>query len=141
MKLVTNLAFKNGECRQAFEFYAKALGGTIRAMLPYSDAPPEMPVDPKYKDWLMHAWMDVGDQSLMGADSPPEYCTAGPMNGFSVSFHTDDPDEARKIYAALLEGGTPTMPMNKTFWSPAFGALNDKFGVPWMINTFPEMPK
>lgn len=68
MKIVTSLSFR-GECREAFEFYAAVLGGKITAALPYGDAPPEMPVsDPKYRDWLMHCWLEVGDQALMGAD-------------------------------------------------------------------------
>ncbi len=53
MKIVTSLSF-NGQCREAFEFYAKVLGGKISAAFPYGDGPPGMPVDPAKKDWLMH---------------------------------------------------------------------------------------
>ena len=67
MKIVTSLSF-HGQCREAFEFYAEVLGGKITAAYPYGDGPPDMPVGPQYKDWLMHAWLDVGDQSIMGAD-------------------------------------------------------------------------
>ncbi|MDP3369685.1 MAG: hypothetical protein Q8M32_07530 [Brevundimonas sp.] len=58
MKIVTSLSFR-GQCREAFEFYARILGGEITAALPYGDAPPDMPVDPQYKDWLMHCWLQV----------------------------------------------------------------------------------
>ena len=68
MKIVTSLSFR-GQCAEAFGFYAEVLGGKITAAIPYGDAPPGMPItDPKYKSWLMHCWLDVGDQSLMGAD-------------------------------------------------------------------------
>src|SRR5690606_38243786 len=68
MKIVPSLSFR-GQCREAFEFYARVLDGKITAAMPYGDMPAgDMPVDPKYKDWLMHCWLDVGDQSLMGAD-------------------------------------------------------------------------
>jgi hypothetical protein len=68
MKIVTSLSFQ-GQCREAFEYYAKVLGGRITAAISYGDAPPGMPIsDPKYKDWLMHCWLEVGDQALMGAD-------------------------------------------------------------------------
>lgn len=63
MKIVTSLSFQ-GQCREAFEFYAKVLGGTITAAMPYGDAPPEMPVAEDKKDWLMHCWMDVGDRTI-----------------------------------------------------------------------------
>src|SRR5829696_8526439 len=65
MKIVTSLSFQ-GQCREAFEFYAKVLGGKITAAMPYGDAPPGMPISgEKYKTWLMHCWLEVGDQALV----------------------------------------------------------------------------
>jgi PhnB protein len=98
-----------------------------------------MPVDPKYKDWLMHCWLEVGDQSLMGADIPPEF---GPnvdktKNGFDVTLHTDDAAEARRVFEALSEGGKVVMEFAETFWSLGYGSLTDRFGIPWMVNTMP----
>ena len=139
MKIVTSLSFR-GECREAFEFYARVLGGEITAAMPYGDAPPGMPVGPQYKDWLMHCWLQVGDQAIMGYDSPPEF--APPIdqlkNGFDVTLHTEDAAEARRWFDALSEGGKAVMPFGETFWSPGFGALVDKFGVPWMVNVVPD---
>lgn len=138
MKIVTSLSFR-GECREAFEFYARVLGGEITAAMPYGDAPPGMPVGPQYKDWLMHCWLQVGDQAIMGSDSPPEF--APPIdqlkNGFDVTLHTEDAAEARRWFDALSEGGKAVMPFGETFWSPGFGALVDRFGVPWMVNVVP----
>lgn len=138
MKIVTSLSFR-GECRDAFEFYARVLGGEITAAMPYGDAPPGMPVGPQYKDWLMHCWLQVGDQAIMGSDSPPEF--APPIdqlkNGFDVTLHTEDAAEARRWFDALSEGGKAVMPFGETFWSPGFGALVDRFGVPWMVNVVP----
>ena len=138
MKIVTSLSFR-GQCREAFEFYARVLGGKITTAMPYGDGPPDMPAPPHYKDWLMHCWMDVGDQSLMGADMDQEWAPniAKPKNGFDVTLHTDDIDKARRWYDALVEGGKPTMPFGETFWSPGYGGLIDRFGVPWMVNTNP----
>jgi hypothetical protein len=68
LKVVTSLSFR-GQCREAFEFYAAVLGGKITTAMPYGDAPPGMPItDESYKTWLMHCWLEVGDQALMGAD-------------------------------------------------------------------------
>lgn len=138
MQIVTSLSFK-GECRQAFEFYQSVLGGEITAAYPYGDGPTGMPVDAKYNDWLMHCWLQVGDQALMGADMPPEFAPNidGPRNGFDVTFHTPDVAEARRVFDALSVGGKPGMPFNETFWSPGYGSFIDRFGIPWMINTIP----
>ena len=138
MKIVTSLSFR-GQCREAFEFYAKVLGGKVTAAYPYGEGPPGMPVDEQYKNWLMHCWMDVGDQSLMGADMDVKWAPNidKPKNGFDVTLHTKDAGEARRWFDALSEGGKVTMPFSETFWSPGYGGLIDKFGVPWMVNTIP----
>jgi PhnB protein len=139
MKIVTSLSFQ-GECREAFDFYARVLGGEVTAAFPFGDGPPDMPVDPKYRDWLMHAWLDVGDQSIMGADMPPEFAPNidKPKNGFDVTVHFTDPAEGKRVFDALSEGGKVMMPFGPTFWSPGYGNLIDRFGIPWMVNTTSE---
>ena len=106
MKIVTSLSFQ-GQCREAFEFYARVLGGKVTAAIPFGEGPADMPVDPRYKDWLMHCWLEVGDQALMGADMPPEFAPniGKPKNGFDVTFHSEDAAEARRVFDALSEGG------------------------------------
>jgi PhnB protein len=138
MKIDTSLSFQ-GHCREAFEFYARVLGGELVAAIPFGQGPADMPVDPKYTDWLMHAWLQVGDQALMGADMPPEFAPNidKPKNGFDVTFHTDDAAEARRVFDGLAEGGKVGMPFGETFWSPGYGSLTDRFGIPWMINLNP----
>jgi PhnB protein len=140
MKIVTSLSFR-GQCREAFEFYAKVLGGKITAAMPYGDAPPGMPItDEKYKSWLMHCWLEVGDQALMGADMDVGWARNidKPKNGFDVTLHTKDKAEARRWFDQLSEGGKAVMPFGETFWSPGFGSLMDRFDVPWMVNTIPS---
>ena len=107
MKIVTSLSFQ-GQCREAFEFYAEVLGGKITAAMPYADAPPDMPIDgEKHKTWLMHCWLEVGDQALMGADMDIEWApnVDKPKNGFDVTLHTSDMAEARRWFDRLAEGG------------------------------------
>ena len=106
MKIVTSLSFQ-GQCREAFEFYAKVLGGRITAAFPYADGPPEMPItDEKYKTWLMHCWLEVGDQALMGADMDVDWApnVDKPKNGFDVTLHTDDIAQARRWFEQLSDG-------------------------------------
>lgn len=138
MKIVTSLSF-SGQCREAFEFYRSILGGEIQAY-PFGDGPADMPVGPEYKDWLMHGWLELPDgQAIMGADMPPQFAPNidKPKNGFDVTYHSDDIAECRRVYEALCEGGQAVMPFGETFWSPGYGNLVDKFGIPWMVNAIP----
>ncbi len=140
MKIVTSLSFQ-GQCREAFEFYADVLGGKITAAMPYGDAVAGMPAaEEKHRTWLMHCWLDVGDQALMGADMDVEWAPniGKPKNGFDVTLHTGDMAEARRWFDRLSEGGNVIMPLGETFWSPGYGALIDRFGIPWMVNVIPS---
>ena len=139
MKIVTSLSFQ-GQCREAFEFYAQVLGGKLTAAIPYSAAPPGMPItDDKYRGWLMHAWLEVGDQAIMGADMDVEWARNidKPKNGFDVTYHTEDADKAKQVFDALAEGGEVGMAFSETFWSPGYGSVTDRFGIPWMVNVVP----
>jgi PhnB protein len=138
MQIVTSLSFE-GQCREAFEFYAQVLGGEITAAMTYGDAPPGMPVADDKKTWLMHCWLKVGDQAIMGADMDKAWAPNidKPKNGFDVTLHTSDKTKAQRWFDRLSEGGRQVMPFGETFWSPGFGSLVDKFGVPWMVNVIP----
>jgi PhnB protein len=122
----------NGDCRAAFEFYGKCLGGKIEMMLSHAEAPAEQPSPAAWRDKIMHARLVVGDQMLMGSDSPPEFHQ--PAQGFSVSVIVDETKEAERIFKALSEGGTVRMDLQETFWALRFGMLTDRFGTPWMVN-------
>ncbi|MFZ0561430.1 MAG: VOC family protein [Terriglobales bacterium] len=76
--------------------------------------------------------MVVGNQVLMGSDAPPD--RQQELEGFSVSINIDSPAEAERIFNASKENGTVTMPFGETFWSLRFGMLEDRFGIPWMVN-------
>jgi PhnB protein len=130
MNINTYLAF-NGNCGEAFKFYEKSLGGKAELMK-YGDSPMADQTAPDFKDKIMHARLQVGDQTIMGADSPKGMFNG--YHGFSVAIGVTDPGEAERIWAALSQGANVQMPLGKTFWSPAFGMLIDRFGIPWMVN-------
>lgn len=131
MKLNVYLNF-SGQCKEAFEFYQRCLGGEIVAMSTHGETPMADQVPDEWKDRIMHARLVVGDQVLMGADLPPN-STERP-GAFSVSLQVEDPDEADRLFTALAENGTVDMPITETFWALRFGMLVDQFGIPWMIN-------
>lgn len=124
--------FFDGRCEEAFEFYARVLGGKIVAMLPHEGTPAEGHVPAEWRSKIMHARLEIGDQALMASDAPPQY--QEPMKGFYVSLHYTDPSDAERVFSALAEGGTIRMAMEETFWAARFGMLVDRFGTPWMVN-------
>ena len=132
MILCTYLNFP-GTCAEAFRFYAEALGGTILMMQTHGESPMRDQVPAEMQSTVLHARMSVGGQFLMGSDAPPQHFQTA--QGFSVSMSFSDAAESARVFAALAEGGRVTMPFQATFWSPGFGAVTDRFGTPWMINT------
>ena len=135
MQLSPYLPF-NGDCETAFKFYEKCLGGRIEALLPHAGTPAESQVPPEWKNKIMHARLVAEGAVLMGCDAPPQHYKK--PQGFSVTLQVKEPEKAERIFSALSERGTITMPMQKTFWSARFGMLVDQFGIPWMINC--ELP-
>ncbi|AOF91771.1 VOC family protein [Sinorhizobium sp. RAC02] len=132
MKFVAYLSF-DGRCREAFEFYAKVLGGKIVAMLSHGETPAGEHVSREWQDKIINAHLIVGDQELMGADSPPEM-GGGAKGGFNISIQIDKEKDAERIFDAFADGGTVIMPFETTFWAKKFGMVTDKYGTPWMIN-------
>ncbi len=135
MKILTYLFF-DGNCREAFERYAQVLGGEIANLVTYGQIPGA--ADSASRDLVMHAFLRIGEQGLMGSDTG-DHAYEAPA-GCCVSFHTEDLQRAREIFEALAQGGRVTMAFEETEWSPGFGQLIDAFGVPWMVNTEVPMP-
>lgn len=131
MKVAPYIHF-DGQCREAFEFYAATLGGRMNMLMTYADAPVPTHVSEAEKGRVMHCSLSVGDDIIMGSDAPPGMFE-GKM-GFSISLHPAEPAEAEQIYAALAENGTVRMPIQETFWAHRFAMLTDRFGTSWMVS-------
>ena len=136
MQLVEPYLFFEGRCEEALGFYEKAIGAKVQAKIRYSESPegngkcPEgMPSGSENK--IMHALFKVGDASVMASDGmnsgKPEF------KGVSLALSMDDEAGVKKAFGALSEGGKVMQPLIKTFFSPAFGMVTDKFGVNWMV--------
>ena len=123
----------NGNCAEAFRFYERALGGTIVCLLTHGETPSREHVPTEWHDKIVHARLEVNGRAIMGSDGCPDDVLN--PKGIYVSFAVDHTEEAERIFKALSEGATITMPFEKTFWSPGFGMLVDRFGIPWMVNT------
>lgn len=125
----------NGRCEEAVKFYEKTLGAKVEMMMRFKEAPDQPPpgmLPPGSEDKIMHVSLRIGDTMVMASDG---MAAGGPdFKGFSLSIAASSEAEADRFFNALLDGGKVTMPLGKTFWSPRFGMLVDRFGVSWMVN-------
>lgn len=127
MKLDVYLNYR-GNCEQAFRFYEKHLGGRITGLVRHGEMPnPNIGAD--WKDKVVHARIEIGGTSLMGADIP----TAEPMRSAYLSLSLDTESEAERVYALLTEGGEIFMKMERTPFANRFAMLRDRFGTSWML--------
>lgn len=133
MPVLESYLFFNGNCAEAMRFYERTLGGQLEALMTYAESPEPDKCPPGAKDLVMHARLRVDGRALMASDSPPGYPPAQ-VGGFALSLGYDDPQDARRVFDALSQGGTVTMPMTKTFWAESFGMLTDRFGTAWMVS-------
>jgi PhnB protein len=130
MQLNTYLNY-GGNCEQAFRFYEEHLGGKITMMMRHGEQPNAGAVPPERKDAVLHARIDLGETSLMGADMPPDRFK--PMRSAYLSLTVNSIDEAERLYSLLSDGGEIFMKMEETFYAFRFAMLRDRFGTSWMI--------
>jgi PhnB protein len=130
MQLHTYLNY-GGNCEQAFRFYEQHLGGKITMLTTHGEQPESNRVSPEWRNAVLHARIEMGDTTILGADIPPERFQ--PMRSAYLSLLLDSIDEAERVYALLAEGGQVFMPMEETFFAHRFAMLRDRFGTSWML--------
>ena len=126
--------FFNGRCEEALAFYRTAFDAEVQMLMRYKEAPEPPPpgmLPPGSENKVMHASLRIGDNVIMASDG---HCT-GEMafQGFSLAVTVPDEAAADRAFNALAEGGKIGMPLAKTFFSPRFGMVTDRFGVGWMV--------
>lgn len=123
--------FLNGRCDEAIEFYQKALGAEVMMLLRFKQAPDQGMIRPETAEKVMHARLRIGDAIILMSDG---MCTGEQkFEGFSLCLSLSSVEEVDRRFNALAEGGQVRMPLDKTFFSPRFGMVADKFGIGWMI--------
>ena len=125
----------DGRAEEAIAFYQRALGATLNFLMRHGESPEPPPpgmLPPGMEQKVMHASLRIGDTAVMLSDGS---CRGeADVRGITLSIATTDLAAAARMFAALADGGAVQMPLDKTFWSPAFGMVQDRFGVSWMIN-------
>jgi PhnB protein len=123
--------FFNGRCEEAIEFYGKALGAEVMMLMRFKQAPDQSMIQPGNDEKIMHARLRVGDAIVLVSDG---MCSGEQkFDGFSLTLSVSTVEEADSRFNALADGGQVRMPLGKTFFSPRFGMLADRFGVGWIV--------
>jgi PhnB protein len=132
--LIQPYLFFGGRCEEALKFYGTALGAQVDFLMRYKESPEPLPpgrLAPGYENKVMHATFRIAGNTLMASDG----CGDAPsFTGFSLSLAVPTEAEANRAFTALADGGKVNMPLTKTFWSPRFGMLTDRFGIGWMVS-------
>lgn len=133
--IVQSYLFFDGRCEEAIDFYRSALGAELTMLMRFKDSPDSQACPSPAPDKVMHASFRIGETTVLASDGRCE----GKSNfeGFSLALTASTEAEADRIFAALSEGGEVQMPLAKTFFSPRFGMVADRFGVSWMILVAP----
>lgn len=130
--------FFGGRCEEALAFYGTALGAQVSFMMRYSDSPeatsPGM-LAPGFENKVMHATFTIAGNTLMASDGCDDKSS---FSGFKLSLSLPTQAETERAFNLLAEGGSIQMPLAKTFWSPSFGMLTDRFGLGWMVSVEDE---
>ncbi len=133
------------EGQEAIKFYENALDATVVNVKTFGDMPPnpDYPISEEVKNRILNALLKVGDTNLMISDSfPGSDKTPTKQNAqVSIAIMINNPEKAKEVFDKLKEKGTVTMPLQETFWSPAYGQVKDKFGVTWQVSTEVEVEK
>ena len=136
--LVQPYLFFGGRCDEALEFYRKAIGAQVDMVMHFNESPQPLPpgvLAPGYENKVMHSSFRVGKTALMASDGCEP---GGSFSGFSLSLAVSTEAEADRAFAALADGGQVKMPLGKTFWSPRYGMVTDRFGIGWMVSVVAE---
>lgn len=128
----------NGRCDEAVQFYVRALGAKVTSMSRFKDSPDPRMCPPGMEQKVMHASLQIGQSSIMVSDG--ECKGNGGFAGFSLAIAAESEAEAERVFAGLSEGGKVQMPLAKTFFSPRFGMVADRFGVSWMVLVMTRNP-
>jgi PhnB protein len=131
--LIQPYLFFGGRCQEALDFYRAALGAQIEMVMRFDESPDPVPAGmllPGFEHKVMHSAFRIGGNTILASDGCND--DAG-FKGFSLALSVATAAEADRVFAQLAEGGQVRMPLGKTFWSPRYGMLTDRFGIEWMV--------
>ncbi|MCA9085136.1 MAG: VOC family protein [Planctomycetaceae bacterium] len=130
---ITPYLFFSGRCEEAIEFYRSRLGAEVEMVMRFHESPdpvPEGMLQEGFENKVMHASLRIKGVPLMMSDS----CNSqAQFDGFRLALTVHSEKEAQEAFEALADGGSVDMPLGKTFWSPCYGMVTDRFNLGWMV--------
>jgi len=132
MNISIHISFK-GQCEEAFRYYEKHLGGVIDGLYKFKDTPASKTAPSEWQDKIVHGGVLIGNVEIAGADVVPEQYEQ--PKAFSLLLRLASESDVRSKFEVLADGGEVIMPPQKTFWSPCYAVVVDRFGVPWDLNS------
>lgn len=130
---INTYLFFSGRCDEALEYYQKHLGANVELLMRFNESPDPLPeelLQAGFEDKVMHCEFSIGDMRILASDGCND---ADSFSGFNLALTLSSEDEAQRVFSALADGGSVRMPLEKTFWSPLYGQVTDKFGMGWMV--------
>ena len=126
----------NGNCAEAVRFYERVLGqgAKVQKMLSGADTPMADQIPKEHRNRIIHARLRFDDGSYLFAGDAPAQTPYTGIQGVSIAMNYPSVAEADRVFKALADGGTVTMPLQPTMWAKTFGMVTDRFGTPWIIN-------
>jgi PhnB protein len=88
-----------------------------------------------WDDKIMHSCIKIGQSEVMASDGMCADNAA--FSGVTLSIQVENESQADRAFNALSKGGKVKMPLGKTFFSPRFGMVDDRFGMSWMVVMMP----
>ncbi len=126
----------NGNANEAIQFYEKALDAKVVFKQTFGEMPEnlEFPLPADAKGRISHATIQLGEDYIMFSDTfPGQPHQSG--NQVTICISTNDKEQTKQFFQALQQDGQVSMPLQETFFSPAYAVVTDKFGVTWQIYT------
>ncbi|MEY4099088.1 MAG: hypothetical protein RL300_259 [Pseudomonadota bacterium] len=132
--------FFSGRCDEALDFYKTALDAEVDMLMRFDQSPDPVPagmLQAGFEAKVMHCQFRVGNTTVMASDGCDDKAV---FSGFSLALSVPSEAEADRVFDSLSQQGTVIMPLNKTFWSPRYGMVKDKFGIHWMVMVPDQAP-
>lgn len=133
--------FFSGRCEEALNFYHNAVSAQIGMVMRFNESPTPPPpgtLQPGFENKVMHSEFKIGESTILASDGCDDKTKP---SGFSLALIAANESEANRTFDGLSKDGSIQMPLTKTFWSPSYGMLTDKFGISWMVMVLNPEPK
>lgn len=123
----------NGNCEEAINFYSKVFDAPLNPIMRFGAGDGSFPISDEEQGYVLYTFLNILGSVVMFSDIPKNMQPAK-GNNISLSISTKTEDQTKKLFDLLKEGASVSMPLQKTFWSPCYASLTDKFGICWQLS-------